>query len=47
MDVEIVILTEASQKKTSVIRSHLYVGSKTHGTFESIYKAETESQINQ
>ena len=43
MQVEIIILSKVSQKKTNTIRYHLYVKSKILHN-ESIYEAEPESQ---
>ena len=43
MDLEIIIKSEVSQKKTNIIY-HLYVKSKNKNTNESIYKIETDSQ---
>ena len=45
MDLEIIILSEVSQRKTNTIY-HLYVESKKNDTNELIYKTETNSQIS-
>ena len=44
MDLEIIILSEVSQTKTSIIWYHLYVEAKNDSN-ELIYKTETDSQI--
>ena len=43
MGLEIIILREVSQIKTSIIWYHLYVESK-YDTYEIIYKIEIDSQ---
>ena len=45
MDLEIIILSEVSQRKTNIIWYHLYAESKKKkkDTFEIIYKTETDS----
>ena len=45
MDTEIMILSEIRQRKINIIWYHLYVNSKKNNTNESIYKTETDSQI--
>ena len=45
MGLEIVILSEVRQRKTNIIRYHLYVESKKKGTNELIYKTEVESRM--
>ena len=40
MDLEIVILSEESERKTNIIWYRLYVESKKNGTNERIYKTE-------
>ena len=44
MDLEIITLSEVSQRKTNIIGYHLYVESKKNDTNERIYKTETDSQ---
>ena len=44
VDLEIIILSEASQKKINTVWYHLYVKSK-NDTNEHIYKTEIDSQI--
>ena len=44
MDLEIIILNEVRQRKTNIIRYHLYVESKNNNKNELFYKTETESQ---
>ena len=45
MDLEIIILTEVSQRKTKILWHSLYVESKKKNyTNELIYKTETDSQ---
>ena len=44
MDLEIIILSEVSQRKTNIIWHHLYVESQKNDTNELIYKTETDSQ---
>ena len=44
MDLEIVMLSEVSQRKTNIIY-FLYVELKKNGTIELIYKSEIESWI--
>ena len=44
MDLEIVILSEVSQRKTNIIRYRLYVDSKKTSTNELIYKTKIQSQ---
>ena len=44
MDLELIILSEVSQRKTNIISYHLYVDSKNNDTNELIYKTETDSQ---
>ena len=41
MDLEVIILSEISQTKTSIIQCHFYVKSKKKITNEYIYKTET------
>ena len=41
MDLEIIILSEISQKKTSIISFYLYVESKKKGTNELIKQKQT------
>ena len=43
MDLEIIILSEISQRKTNIIY-HLYVESKKNDTNELIYRTETDTQ---
>ena len=43
MDLEIIILSEVSQRKSNIIY-HLYVESKKYDTNELIYKTGTDSQ---
>ena len=43
-DLEIIILSEVSQPKTSIIWYHLYVKSKKNDTNKFIYKTEADSQ---
>ena len=45
MDLEIVILSEVSQRKTNIIWYRLYVESKKNDTNELIYKTEIASQM--
>ena len=45
MDLEILILSEISQRKTNIIWYCLYVESKNNGTDELIYKTEIESRM--
>ena len=45
MDLEIVILSEVSQKETTIMGYCLYVESK-NGTNELIYKTETDVEYN-
>ena len=45
MDLETVILSEVSQRKTNIKWCHLYVASKQNDTNETIYKTETETQM--
>ena len=40
MDIDIIILSEISQRKTNIIWYHLYVESKKNSTTELIYKTE-------
>ena len=47
MDLEIIILSEVNQTKTSIIWYQLYVESNKNDTNELIYKTETNSQILQ
>ena len=44
MDLEIIILSEVSQRKTKIIY-HLGAESKKNGTNEPIYKTEIEAQM--
>ena len=44
MDLEVIILSEVSQTKISIIWYHLYVESKKNGTNELIYTTEIEPQ---
>ena len=44
MDLEIVILSELSQRKTNIIWFDLYVESKKNDTNELIYKTEIYPQ---
>ena len=44
MGVEIVILSEVSQRNRNIIRYPLYVESKRNHTNEHIYKTERDSQ---
>ena len=46
MDLEIIMLSEVSQRKTKIIY-HLYVESKKNGTNELIYKTETDLQTSE
>ena len=43
IDLEIIILSEVSQRKTNIIRHYLHVHLK-NDTYELIYKTETDSQ---
>ena len=43
MDLEIIILNEANQRKTNIMLYHLYEDSKKNDTIELIYKTEVES----
>ena len=45
MDLEIITLSEARQRKTNTIQYHLNVESNKNGTNELIYKIETDSEI--
>ena len=45
VDMEIIILSEISQRKTNIIRYHLYVESNKNDTDELIYKRETDSDL--
>ena len=45
IDLEILILSEVSQRKTNIIWYRLYVESKKSGTNEPIYKTEIELQM--
>ena len=44
MDLEIIILSEVSQRKARTPLYHLYVESKKNDTNELIYKTEIDSQ---
>ena len=44
VDLQIIILSEVSQRKTNIIWYHLYVESKK-GINEPIYKTEIKSQM--
>ena len=44
MNLEIIILSEANQRKTDVIGYHLHVKTLKRDTNELVYKAETDSQ---
>ena len=44
MDLEIIMLSEVSQTKTSIICYRLYAEPKKNDTSELIYKTETDSQ---
>ena len=44
MDLEIIILSEISQRKARTPLYHLYVESKKNDTNELIYKTEIDSQ---
>ena len=43
MDLDIVTLSQVSQRKTNIIWYYIYVESK-YGTHELVYKIETDSQ---
>ena len=43
MQLDVITLSEVSQRKTNIISYHLYVESKKKGTNEPIYKMEIES----
>ena len=45
MDLEMVILSEVSQRKKNIKQRHLYVASKKNYTNETIYKTEIDSYI--
>ena len=45
MDLEMVILSEVSQRKTNFTIDHLYVESKNNGTNEPIYKIEIVTDV--
>ena len=45
MDLDIVILSEVSQRRTNIVWYCLYVESKKNGTNELIYKTEIELQM--
>ena len=45
VDLEIIILSEVSQRKTNIIWYHLYMESLKNDTNELVYKTETDSQI--
>ena len=45
MDLEMVILSEVSQRKTNFMIDHLYVESKNNGTNEPIYKIEIVTDV--
>ena len=45
MDLELVILSEVSQRKKNIKQRHLYVASKKNYTNETIYKTEIETQM--
>ena len=44
MNLEIIILSEESQRKTNIMWHHLYVKLKKNYTTEFIYKIETDSE---
>ena len=44
MDLEIIIISEISQRKTNIKWYHLYVESKKNDTNELIYKVVADSQ---
>ena len=44
MDLEIITLSEVSQRKKNITWYNLYVESKKNYTYELIYKTETDSQ---
>ena len=44
MDLDIITLSEVSQRKTNIILHHLYAESKRNDTNELIYKTGTDSQ---
>ena len=46
LDLEIIILSEVSQRKTNIVWYHLYVESKKSDTNELIYKTETDSLMD-
>ena len=46
MDLEIIILSEESQRRTNIIWYHFYVESNKNDTTELIYKTEANSQIS-
>ena len=46
MNLEIIILSEVSQGKTTIIWNHYYVESNKNDTKELIYKTETDSWIS-
>ena len=43
MNLEIIILSEISRRKTNIIRYHLYIESKKKDTNDFIYKTEIDS----
>ena len=45
MDLEMVILSEVSQRKKNFTIDHLYVESKNNGTNEPIYKIEIVTDV--
>ena len=44
MDLEIIVLSEISQRKTDIIWHHLHVESKINDTDQTIYRREIDSQ---
>ena len=45
MDLEIVILSEVRQRKTNIIRYHLYVESKKKGTNETYLQNKNRNRL--
>ena len=45
MDLEGIVLSEISQRKTNTVWYHLYVESKKYNTLVNITKKEADSQI--
>ena len=45
MDLEGIMLTEISQKKTDTVQYHFYVDSKKYNKLVNIVRKEIESQI--